>query len=52
MAKRLRDVCAQAESEPFWQAGRGCVVRALPWTVEKLRVIGRTIPSAVGAASL
>jgi hypothetical protein len=27
------------ESEPLWRAGRGCVVRELPWTVEKLRVI-------------
>jgi hypothetical protein len=27
------------ESEPLWRAGRGFVVRALPWTVEKLRVI-------------
>ena len=48
MAKRLRDVCALPESEPFWHAGRSFVVRDLPWTVEKLRVI----PSAVGAASL
>ena len=48
----LRDVCGLPESEPLWRAGRGFVVRDLPWTVEKLRVIGRTIPSAVGAASL
>jgi len=27
------------ESEPLWRAGRGFVVRDLPWTVEKLRVI-------------
>ena len=27
------------ESEPLWRAGRGCVVRELSWTVEKLRVI-------------
>ena len=39
MAKRLRDVCALPESEPLWRAGRGFVVRDLPWTVEKLRVI-------------
>ena len=39
MAKRLRDVCALPESEPLWKAGRGFVVRDLPWTVEKLRVI-------------
>jgi hypothetical protein len=31
MAKRLRDVCALSESEPLWQAGRGFVVRDLPW---------------------
>ena len=39
MAKRLRDVCALPESEPLWRAGRGFVVRDLPWTVEKLHVI-------------
>ena len=39
MAKRLRDVCALPESEPLWRAGRGFVVRDLPWTVEKLREI-------------
>jgi hypothetical protein len=39
MAKRLRDVCALPESEPLWRAGRGFVVRDLPWTVEKLRII-------------
>jgi len=39
MAKRLRDVCALPESEPLWRAGRGFVVRDLPWTVEKLRAI-------------
>ena len=39
MTKRLRDVCALPESEPLWGAGRGFVVRDLPWTVEKLRVI-------------
>jgi hypothetical protein len=38
MAKRLRDVCALPESKPLWHAGRGFVVRDLPWTVEKLRV--------------
>jgi hypothetical protein len=48
----------------LWRASRGFVVRDLPWTVEKLRVIppfefeNRTvitpggIPSAVGAAYL
>ncbi len=39
MAKRLRDVCALKESEPLWKIGRGFVVRDLPWTVEKLRVL-------------
>jgi hypothetical protein len=39
MAKRQRDVCALPESEPLWRAGRGFVVRDLPWTVEKLHVI-------------
>jgi hypothetical protein len=39
MAIRLRDVCVLPESEPLWRAGRGFVVRDLPWTVEKLRVI-------------
>jgi hypothetical protein len=39
MAKCLRDVCSLLESEPLWRAGRGFVVRDLPWTVEKLRVI-------------
>ncbi len=39
MAKRLRDVCALPESEPLWKIGRGFVVRDLPWTVEKLRVL-------------
>jgi hypothetical protein len=52
------------ESEPLWRAGRGFVVRDLPWTVEKLRVIPSFefvywavialggIPNAVGAAYL
>ena len=39
MAKRLRDVCALPENKPRWRAGRGFVVRELPWTVKKLRVI-------------
>ena len=39
MAKLLRDVCGLPESEPLWRAGRGFVVRDLPWTVEKLRII-------------
>jgi hypothetical protein len=37
MAKRLRDVCKLPESEPLWRAGRGFVVRDLPWSEEKLR---------------
>jgi DNA modification methylase len=36
MAKRLRDVCGLPESEPLWKAGRGFVVRDLPWSEEKL----------------
>jgi site-specific DNA-methyltransferase (adenine-specific) len=39
MAKRLRDVCGLPESEPLWKTGRGFVVRDLPWTEAKLRVI-------------
>ncbi len=39
MAKRLRDVCGLPESEPLWKAGRGFIVRDLPWTEEKLRAI-------------
>jgi hypothetical protein len=27
-----------SESEPLWRAGRGFVVRDLPWTVEKLHI--------------
>lgn len=39
MAKRLRDVCGLPEDEALWKAGRGFVVRDLPWTEEKLRAI-------------
>jgi DNA modification methylase len=39
MAKRLRDVCGLREDEALWKAGRGFVVRDLPWTLEKLRAI-------------
>jgi uncharacterized repeat protein (TIGR03803 family) len=39
MAKRLRDVCGLPESEPLWKAGRGFIVRDLPWPEEKLRGI-------------
>ena len=37
MAKRLRDVCKLREDEDLWRAGRGFVVRDLPWTEAKLR---------------
>jgi hypothetical protein len=39
MAKRLRDVCGLPENEALWKAGRGFVVRDLPWTEEKLRIL-------------
>ncbi len=39
MAKRLRDVCGLPEDEALWKAGRGFIVRDLPWTEEKLRAI-------------
>jgi len=39
MAKRLRDVCHLREDEKLWRAGRGFVVRDLPWTEEQLRKI-------------
>ena len=39
MAKRLRDVCGIEESKSLWKTGRGFVVRDLPWTVEKLRIL-------------
>jgi site-specific DNA-methyltransferase (adenine-specific) len=37
MAKRLRDKCGLPEGEAAWKAGRGFIVRDLPWTEEKLR---------------
>lgn len=37
MAKRLRDVCKLKEDEKLWLAGRGFIVRDLPWSEEKLR---------------
>jgi hypothetical protein len=37
MAKRLRDVCKIREDEAHWRAGRGFVVRDLPWTAGKRR---------------
>ena len=39
MAKRLRDVCGLPEKKPLWKIGRGFLVRDLPWTVEKLRIL-------------
>jgi hypothetical protein len=52
MAKRLRDVCALPENEPLWRAGRGFVVRDLPWTEEKTREICQPIGTnrAIGHA--
>jgi DNA modification methylase len=37
MAKRMRDVCHIREDEKLWRAGRGFVVRDLPWSHEQLR---------------
>ena len=37
MAKRLRDVCHLKEDEALWRAGRGFVVRGLPWSEAQLR---------------
>lgn len=37
MAKRLRDVCRMKEGEEARRAGKGFVVRDLPWSEEKLR---------------
>ena len=39
MAKRMRDICHIREDEKLWLAGRGFVVRDLPWTSEKLRAL-------------
>src|SRR5438132_5390412 len=39
MAKRLRDVCGLRENEALWKAGRGFVVRDLPWREDQLRKI-------------
>jgi hypothetical protein len=39
MAKRLRDHAALDEDEKLWKAGRGFVVRDLPWSEEQLRKI-------------
>jgi DNA modification methylase len=37
IAKRLRDDCGLQEDERLWRAGRGFIVRDLPWSEEKLR---------------
>jgi site-specific DNA-methyltransferase (adenine-specific) len=37
MAKRLHDVCHVREDEKLWRAGRGFVVRDLPWSEDQLR---------------
>jgi len=39
MAKRLQDRCGIREDEKLWRAGRGFVVRDLPWTEAQLRKI-------------
>ncbi len=39
MAKRLRDDCKLREDEALWRAGRGFVVRDLPWSESQLRKI-------------
>jgi DNA modification methylase len=39
MANRLRDVCRLPEDENLWRAGRGFVVRDLPWSEKQLREI-------------
>jgi len=39
MANRLRDVCHIREDEALWKAGRGFVVRDLPWSEDQLRKI-------------
>jgi DNA modification methylase len=39
MAKRLRDNTTLREDEQLWKAGRGFVVRDLPWTEQQLRKI-------------
>jgi len=39
MAKRLRDVCNLPEKETLWRAGRGFVVRELPFSAKQLRAM-------------
>lgn len=37
MATRLRRACVVNEDERLWAAGRGFIVRDLPWTADQLR---------------
>ncbi len=39
MAKRLRKDCGLHEDEALWNIGGGFIVRDLPWSEEKLRII-------------
>jgi DNA modification methylase len=39
MAKRLRNVCRLPENEKMWLAGKGFVIRDLPWTIDKLKAL-------------
>lgn len=39
MAKRLRDVCRIREDDALWRAGRGFVVRDLPFNEKTLRIM-------------
>jgi DNA modification methylase len=39
MAQRLRKECGLREDEKLWKAGRGFVVRDLPWSEDQLRKI-------------
>jgi DNA modification methylase len=39
MADRLKNVCKLPENEKLWKAGKGFVVRDLPWTEAQLRKI-------------
>jgi DNA modification methylase len=39
MADRIKDRCKLEEGEPLWNAGRGFIVRNLPWTEDRLRAV-------------
>ncbi len=39
MEKRMRDICHLRLDERLWKAGRGFVVRDLPWSEDKLKKI-------------